>query len=336
MKYLIILLAIVSIAFIGCDQNKVLNSDEQISRVDMDITGLQAMGDSIWYEAWIVWLERGVSGDTEKFQSIGLLEFDQGGNLETKSFDINIGYLQAGLTVLITIEEDNIPGYIVKELSAGDSTYLDSTEGPSSYNVIAADIVANGGTFKIGNPRVLDFDFDMAEATYILNTPTDPSAVNPLSGFWFVKLDTTFINDTLFTVTNTEGLELPELSGGWKYEAWMVMDGDSFSLGTFTSPVGADASAAYSGSAKGYAFPGEDFIFDDQDNPWRPNLTGAEIFVQINAPHPAKSPYPFSTPIKPFSVTIPAGSVPMKNYKMDNQSTQFPGGDLSIEIEIYE
>jgi hypothetical protein len=339
MKYPILFLASLFLISTGCDENNVLNSDKQTSRLEMNISGLQAPGDSAWYEAWIVWLDRDERGDTEQSESIGLLEIDQNGDLVTKSFDIDMGYLQAGLTIVVSIEEDDIPGMAITELSENDSSWIDTTLGPSSYKILAANIIANAGEFSIGNARVLDLDmdwsFENSEATLFLDTPTDGENTNPLNGIWFAKQDSVF-EDTLVSVEIAQGLDLPQLPAGWKYEAFVKLGDSTYSFGQFARPTGPDGSSVYSGNQKGHSFPGEDFLFDKQGNEWLPDLSGAEIYIMLKAAHPEVSEYPFSQDMIPFSFTIPENPEPRKNYKMDNMSAMLPGGTIQISIEIYE
>ncbi len=340
MKRIIVAALILVFVFWACIENKILSPEKQISKVNLNITGLEALGDSAWYEGWIVWLEKTPGGDITSRNSIGLLERDDNGTY-SKSTQVNMGYIQGAQNILITIEEDQVPGYRV---TYTDST-TDSTAGPSGYRVISALIAANSGRFSVGNDLILDFNFDEAYGRYILDTPTDTLNTNIKSGLWFMALDTTYedITDSLGNVigidtiiTKNKGLNLPELPTGWKYESQILFNGDTLSMGTFSNPTGSDSKSIYSDTlASGFPFPGEDFFNNAPAGITFPrDLSGAEILVTVRPNYPAKSNSPFK--LNPFSATIPANAEAKTVYQMDNNIDTFPTGTISIEIELFD
>ena len=325
---------------LGCQKTDLLNPADQISKIDLQISGLNAPGDSVWYECWLMWTTG--KGDSTKnvFESIGLLT-NNNGNVYSKSVDVNPGYLQQMLHVVITMEEDTYPGYRIESTS----TSVDTFKGPSSYRIIAAKIAANSGNFNIGNDIILDYEFGIAQATFILDTPTDTTNTNLNRGIWFINLDSTFseIKDSTGTVVGMDtvveiknGLELPELPKGWFYEGWIIFGSDTVSTGKFIKPFGPDSSSNYGVPlASGYNFPGEDFINNPPAGITFPtDLSGLKIFITLEVPHPANSVSPFK--LIPYVSTIPINSESQKVYSMENNAESFPSGNLSIIITLYE
>jgi hypothetical protein len=334
-------LLILSLILFGlsCEKTEILNSADQISKIEFQISGLNAPGDSVWYECWLMW--KTGEGDNVKnvFESVGLLT-NNSGNEYSKTINVNPGYIQKALHLVITIEEDTYPGFRL----VPNATSYDTLKGPSIYKIIAAKIVANTGSFNVGNEIILDFDFETAQAKYILATPTDTTNTNLKRGLWFIALDTTYseIKDSTGTVIGIDttverlnGLELPELPENWLYEGWIVFGSDTISMGTFTNPIGADDSSKYgAGMAGGYQFPGEDFINNPPPGVTFPaDLSGSETFITIKPPYPKGANYPFR--LIPFKTVIPASSVPKYVYSMENNVSSFPSGKLAITLSIY-
>jgi hypothetical protein len=313
MKKLIIV-TIISF-LLGCQKTDLLNPADQVSKIDLQISGLNALGDSAWYEAWI------------NGYSLGLLH----NNIEklySLSSNVNLGYLQSALHILVTIEGDTIQG-----------------NNKSIYKIIAAKITANTGKFDVGNELILDFDFKTAQANYILDTPTDTLNTNLKRGIWFINLDTTFseIKDSTGLVVGIDtsiekknGLELPELPEDWLYEGWVVFGSDTVSIGTFSNPIGSDNNSNFgAGLAGGYNFPGEDFINNPPPGVIFPvDLAGLEVFITIEPTHPENAFKPFT--LIPFKAIIPLNCEPEKNYLMENNVDTFPNGNLSITVSIYD
>jgi hypothetical protein len=272
----------VLILLLSCEKTEVLSPEQQITQVDLDITGLHNLGDSCWYEGWLVW------GDEDEFkQTVGVFRVDDQGNLSPASLSTNLGYLQQSQNFLITIEEDDVPGYQIKIIVEGDSTVIDSIEGPSSYQIMGAVFQGNVGELSVGHSNFRDFDFNTATGVYILDTPTDTSMTNPESGIWFVD------EDSLGQIIR--GLNMPAVVGGWTYEGLVDISGTPVSTGTFTNPGAADNSDIYSDSTGvPYSFPGEDFFYNPPNGLSFPvNLSNAGILVELIPPHPDNCNSPF-------------------------------------------
>ena len=338
MKIIIIIAFILSL--LGCQKTDLLNPADQVSKIEFQVSGLNAPGDSTWYECWLMWTTGEGDNIANVFESVGLLT-NNNGNVYSKSVDVNLGYLQQMLHLVITMETDTYTGYRIEQTS----TTIDTFKGPSSYRIIAAKIAANSGKFNVGNDIILDYEFETAQATFILDTPTDTTNTNLKRGIWFVNLDSTFseIKDSTGVVIGTDttvemrnGLELPELPKDWLYEGWVVFGSDTISIGTFAIPIGADDSSKFgAGLAGDYNYPGEDFISNPPDGVVFPaDLTGVEAFVTIKPTYPEKANKPFT--LIPFKTTIPVNGESKKVYYMENNSDTFPTGDLSITISIYD
>ena len=326
MKRIVLIISFVFMVLVGCEKNDILSNDEQISAVELNVTGLQALGDSAWYELWLV----GASGTS----SVGVFSVDDQGLLTPSRFDVNLGYIQEASKFLLTVEEDDVPGTRFTTVQVNDTTTrVDTTFAESNYLLAAALIQANQAHVSIGEETVLDFDFMSATGTYMLATPTDDQ-VAETSGIWFVN-DTSAAMDTKMA-----GLILPRLPARWAYEGWVVFNGTPVSTGEFTNPEVADKSGMYSGDSLswGYAFPGEDFVKDDglSGIVFPTDLSGKEVYITLSAPHPANANTPFS--LKILSTVVPAGAQTNVVYEMENVifAEPFMLSTVNIEIKLYE
>jgi hypothetical protein len=329
MKKIIVFLLTFLFFMIGCKQEQLLSPSERVSKIDLQIAGLNAPGDSAHYEAWLKWLNKTNTGDVEIFENLGTMTNDNG--MYVISEDINQGYIQGGLSVVVSVETD-------------------TASQPGPYRIIGADLQANYGFFSIGSNEVLDFDFKIATGYYFLDTPSEnPPSQNPNSGIWFAKLDTTIkaVLDSLgnvidydTTIAIIQGLDLqdltlPEIPSGWNYEGWVIFGSDTLSTGIFRKPTGADLGSDYNGPRPGYAFPGGDFIRNAPAGLTFPtDLSGREVLITLTPGYPSKANKPFSLTV--FRTTVPANAQAMKTYGFDNVSETFPEGDLKVTVTLYK
>ena len=328
MRQFILLIMFVFTLFLSCENNDILSPAKQISAIELDITGLQNLGNSAWYEVWI----KGSGGGKETQTSAGVFTVDDHGALSQTAFDINLGYLQEALTVFLTVEEDADAGVRYNITGPDTNMVIDTLYEPSKYVILAASIKANNGTFSFGHEDIIDYNFDTITGTYILDTPTN-TLVSGLSGVWFVN-DTSSAGDTKFA-----GLTLPVLPARWTYEGWVELNGQPVSTGKFSNPGIPDKKAQYSGDSLSWAynFPGEDFISDSTGMFTFPtNLSGAELYVTLEAPHPANANSPFT--IKLLTATIPANAQTKTVYEMQNNiaNEQIMNSFLHLNIKLYE
>lgn len=326
MKRIILTISFVFMVLAGCEKNDILSSDKRISAVELNFSGLQALGDSAWYELWLM----GASGTS----SVGVFSVDQQGRLSQTRYDVNLGYLQEASAFLLTLEEDDVPGMRFNTVEVNDTTTrTDTLLTESNYLLASANIQANQGILSIGNEAVLDFNFMEAAGTYILATPTDENVAEK-SGLWFVN-DTSAAEDLKFS-----GLTLPSLPANWSYEGWVDFDGTMVSTGFFLNPGAADKSAIYSGDSLswGYKFPGEDFIDDSALSgiTFPTDLSGRNIHISLTPPHPANANVPFVLTV--LNATIPSDAQADVVYEMNNVVFDEPllMSTLELEIKLYE
>jgi hypothetical protein len=313
----------VMIFLISCKENEVLSPEAQITQVDLSITGLQNLGDSCWYEGWLVW------GDEDEFkQTVGVFRVNDSGQLSPSSLHSNLGNLQQSQKFLISIEEDDVPGYQINISIEGDSTVIDSIEGPSGYQIMGAVFQGNVGDLSVGHKSFYDFDFNNASGVYMLDTPTDASMSNPESGIWFVKEDS--IGKAI------QGLNMPVLGGRWKYKGYVEIDGTPVSTGAFAIPGAADDSDIYSESTGvPYPFPGEDFLLNAPNGLTFPvNLSNSGVLIELVPPHPDNCNSPFDV-LVPLATTVPANAQAGTIYEFQNNVSDFPHGTVTINIQIY-
>jgi hypothetical protein len=336
MKFLSIVFLISLFLFAACEDKELLTEAERDSHISMSVVGLNDPG-ATWYEAWILWNSLMGQGTDIDTLSLGLLERQSDGSYRVER-DLELGYIQAGIMLLVTIELDDTVG----------------NAPPSQYVIFGAKIIANGGLISVGNEKVLNFDFSSAKGSYILDTPTQsPPSENPYSGLWFVIPETT-ITDILddqnnvvgqdTTIDYLPGLELADLSlftvrdlpvAGWTYEAFIEISGQTLSMGKFLKPGGEDDSKAYSGNGPAYSVPGEDFLNNAPAGLNFPlDLRGARVYVTLTPPYPAEGTLPYQATI--YDVQIPNDVTAKQVYELSNSSETLPGGDLRIDVSIYK
>ncbi len=320
--YLIIFGAIALL--VSCQNNKVYSPQDQITQVEMNISGLQDLGDSCWYEGWLMWGE-----SNEVIESVGVFKVDGQGNLTPSSLKVNLGQMQQAQAFLLTIEEDDVPGYIVTTTTTPDTVIYDSVAGPSVYQLMSGLLRANTAEMALGHPNFNEYDFSLSTGSYLLNTPTDINNTNPKSGVWFVDKDSLGLP--------VQGLGTTAISGRWNYEGWVVIDGTPVSTGRFRNPAIADDGNPYSEtSGTAYRFPGEDFLRNAPSGVTFPaDLSGHSVYITLIAPRPAKANSPFAE-MKLLEATVPSNAVSGTVYEMTNGSAKLPSGTVTLNIQIYE
>ncbi len=240
------------------------------SDLNLDISGLENLGDDYMYEGWVI-----VDGSPV---TTGVFSVDDSGALSATTFSVVTTDLAAATSFVLSIEPtvDPDPAPAETKLLIGDFT---GNAAMVSSNGIVADLTTSAGS-------------------YILATPTDLDETNEYSGVWF--LDNS-------TGTAVAGLDLPELSAGWVYEGWVVIGGVPVSTGTFTDPAMADDNAAtspYKGADNdGPGYPGEDYVMGSAAGVDFPiDLRGSTVVVSVE-PYPDNSDAPFT--LKPLAGMIP-------------------------------
>lgn len=198
---------------------------------------------------------------------------------------------------------------------------VDGDPAPAATKILVGDF--NGNTANVSTDIIGDFSNSMG--SYILATPTDGEMSNETSGIWFLDPS---------SGSPMSGLDLPELSAGWKYEGWVVMNGMPISTGTFTNVAATDEFDGFSGpnmlpspnGADGF-FPGEDFLQNAPDGLTFPtDLSGTTAVISVE-PYPDNSPNPF-TP-KPLVGMVPSPAMDHTLYGMEQNLGSLPGGSVS-------
>ncbi|MBS1518111.1 MAG: anti-sigma factor [Bacteroidetes bacterium] len=270
----------------GCSEDASNNPAVQNGNLNLIVNGLEDLGSTAVYEGWII-----VSGSPK---STGTFTVNSSGQLSKSSFEVNLSDLNNATAFVISIEP--VP---------------DPSPDPSSNKILAGDFSGNTANILISHPAALGTDFSSASGSYIIGTPTDGEMNNELSGIWFLKLPP----------PPQQGLQLPVLPSGWKYEGWVVVPGSSspLSTGKFTSASGSDEASPYSGSMPGPPFPGEDLLQNAPSGYTFPvNLQNGVAVISIE-PDPDNSAAPFA--LKPLVGNIPADAADHVTYNMANQSS---------------
>lgn len=251
------------------------NSDDDAvtnpnSNLELNLSGLENLGDDYKYEGWII-----VDGSPV---STGIFSVNDAGDLSESNFSVNATELASATKFVLSIEPT-----------------VDTDPAPSNTKILAGDFSGNSANV---NSNVVA-DFSTATGTYILATPTDNDMTNEASGVWFLD------NSSGSAMT---GLNLPMLAAGWKYEGWVVFAGGPVSTGTFTDPAIADDNAVtspYKGTVgDGPGYPGEDYVMGSAAGETFPtDLKGKTLVISVE-PDPDNSPSPFT--LKPLAHMVPA------------------------------
>lgn len=125
----------------------------------------------------------------------------------------------------------------------------DTDPKPSNTKLVSGDF---NGTSATLNSHSAIADFSKASGEFVLASPTDNDNSNDQNGVWFMNPN---------GGTPLAGLKLPNLTQGWKYEGWVIINDKPVSTGTFSSVTGRDDSSPYSNDNNlPPSFPGEDFL----------------------------------------------------------------------------
>ena len=240
------------------------------SNLDLDLTGLEPLGEGFVYEGWVI--IDGAPVSTGRFN----IEADGSQTFLTGSLADDVS---AATAVVITIEPA-----------------VDPDPGPAAAKPLAGDVVNGVAELTVGHPAALGDDFTSAGGQFLVATPTTAdNAADDYSGVWFLE-----VTDS----GPVAGLDLPTLPEGWVYEGWAVIDGQPVSTGRFVDPGAPDDFSGFSGPDGAPPYPGEDFIVNAPDGLTFPtDLRGETIVVSIE-PADDDSPAPFA--FKPLAAQIPA------------------------------
>ena len=294
-KNLILLLLVGLVIISACKKDdETMDDPIAMKSISLNISGLEDLGSDYVYEGWLI-----VNGAPV---STGTFMVDANGMLSKTTFSLKASDVDNASTFVLSIEPAN-----------------DTDPAPAATKMMAGDF--NGANASLNTDLV--GDFSNASGKYILATPTDGDG-NENSGIWFLDLA---------TGSPTVGLDLPQLPDGWKYEGWVVINGQPVTTGTFTNTKATDDAAPYSGSMAlpdvngmdGF-FPGEDFLMNAPSGLMFPvNIAGGTAVISVE-PYPDNSPGPFT--LKPLVGNIPASAMDHVVYEL-GQNLNFPGGTVS-------
>lgn len=296
-KTRLILIALIGLTIISsCKKDEETTMETPTTKnITLDINGLEDLGSDYVYEGWLI-----VNGAPV---STGTFTVDAMGVLSTTSFELNISDVDNATTFVLSVEPTN-----------------DSDPSPAATKILAGDFNGNSASVDISPVG----DFMNAAGKYILATPTNGADNDENSGIWFLDLA---------TGAPTVGLTLPMLPDGWKYEGWVVIDGQPVTTGKFTKMAATDEDDPFSGSEAlpdvngidGF-FPGEDYIMNAPSGLTFPtDLAGGTAVISVE-PSPDNSPGPFT--LKPLVQPISETATDHTVYDM-GQNLNFPTGTIS-------
>ena len=266
-----------------------------MKNINLNISGLEDLGANYVYEGWLI-----ANGSPV---STGTFTVDDMGSLSKTTFSLDESFVNDATAFVLSIEPAN-----------------DSDPAPSATKMMAGDFSGASASVTTG----LVGDFSNAAGKYILATPTNGADTDENSGIWFLDLA---------TGAPTVGLNLPQLPDGWKYEGWVVINGQPVTTGTFTNTMATDDADPFSGSmalpdvngTDGF-FPGEDFLMNAPAGLNFPtDIAGGMAVISVE-PYPDNSPNPFT--LKPLVQPIPASAVDHTVYEM-GQNLSFPTGTVT-------
>jgi hypothetical protein len=275
----------------GCSEDS--NTDPQPTKSDLtlNISGLTDLGANAKYEGWLI------SSDG-KATTTGVFTVDANGKLNQTKFEVDANTLSNASKFVLTIEPNP-----------------DSDPNPSSIHILAGDFNNTSSDLTVTHPAALNNSFENSVGKYILATPTNGSNSNEKSGIWFLDLS---------SGSPMQGLTLPSLPNGWKYEGWVVINGVPVSTGTFSNTNVVDDAAPYSSTMQGPPFPGEDFLANSPSSLTFPtDISGATAVISIE-PSPDNSPSPFL--LKPLVGMIPSDAADHVTYSMNLNLSSLPTG----------
>jgi hypothetical protein len=190
--------------------------------------------------------------------------------------------------------------------------------------------------------RVLKWPFrdryaQLQGGTMLLASPTDLEPNNGETGIWFTKRIKA-INPQEQPLPNElePGLVLALPPAGWVYQGWVLYRRNPdlwLPTGAFTAVNQADLTQVFSGSQKGFAFPGEDFLRNaplDVIFPFNlPSSGEVEVIVALE-PENILSQAPF---LRLYRALIPKGAPLHNNLDLPSLTPAEPEMSLELRLE---
>jgi hypothetical protein len=293
-KKLLVLLVAPMMILASCskDKDEDMTPTETKASLELNFSNLAMVQADEQYEGWII-----VNGSP---LSTGTFTVDESGQLSQSTFEVDKSQLESATDFVLSIEP--MP---------------DSDPAPSDIKILGGGFNGNEASLGSDHAAALGHDFNNAMGKYILTTPTTSTMDDEKSGVWFLDLS---------SGSPMSGIDLPELPSNWKYEGWMVINGNPVSTGTFADVDMMDDAAPYSSmDAAGPPFPGEDMVSNAPSGLSFPiDLSGTTAVISIE-PHPDNSPMPFA--FKPLVGNVPTDALDHNTYDLSNNvSGSFPTG----------
>lgn len=294
-KTQLILIALIGLIVVSSCKKDNDPEPTTMKSISLDLTGLEDLGPDYVYEGWLI-----VNGSPV---STGTFTVDASYKLSKTSFELSATDVDNAAKFVLSVEPVS-----------------DSDPAPSATKILAGDFSGNSASVDISPVG----DFMNVAGKYILATPTNGANTNENSGIWFLDLA---------SGAPTVGLTLPVLPDGWKYEGWVVINGQPVTTGKFTNASATDESAPFSGSdplpdvngSDGF-FPGEDYLMNAPTGLNFPtDIAGGTAVISIE-PYPDNSPGPFT--LKPLVHEIPSSATDHMVYDM-GKNLSFPSGTVS-------
>lgn len=253
------------------------------------VENLPTLTSNYEYAAWII--------ENGNIRLMGEFDTDSDGS-SFLAFAPQPDQIRDASSVLITIEN-------------GGAAYT----SPSATRVLVADF-ASADQAEL-NSSTISPDFTGITGSYILDSPTTTSGSLDNTGIWFTDEN---IN---------QGLLMPVLADGWKYEGWVLFNGTPISTGKFSDPGAADEAAPYSANEMPYPFPGEDFNKNAPSGLTFPsNLAGKTTKITLE-PEPDFSTLPYN--ISLLDAIIPNPAVTKTTQMMNVTTENLPKGTITKE-----
>lgn len=284
-KYVFMIISVLLVT--SCNVNDDDVEKAKSSALTLAIDGLEDLGADFLYEGWVI-----VDGVPV---STGTFSVDANGELSQTSFDIDAVTLESATKFVLSIEPNPDP-----------------STSPADTKIFVGDFNGNSATLTTGTVAAA---FDAISGKFIIAAPTGMGTEEEkYSGIWF-------LDNSSGSAEN--GLELPALEPGWKYEGWVVIDDIPVSTGTFTSVSGSDEASMFSGTNPGPPFPGEDFLVNAPEGLMFPTDIRGKVAVISIEPYPDNSLAPFT--LKPLAGMIPADAMGVQEIS-SNVNGSFPSG----------
>ena len=256
MKRIFLLLPILAcLFFANCEK-----PDQAVRQgyMSFEASGLEKLPEGLVYKLWLV--------NDSSYSYITVLDPDENG--------------------FVSIEDRSIDDILLQE--ADELAVSIETQG--SANTMAGPILIAGDwgggfdSLNMGHSSAFNDNFTTVSGLFQIISPTTLTHDDSVSGIWFY--DTTGVD--------TFTLNLPELSEGWSYEAWLHVNDLYLSMGRFKKSTEADDANVYSGPEETLHFPGEDFVTNAPSGLTFPlDVRTHELLISIEPKNDTDSQHPF-------------------------------------------